>query len=195
MFAPSIKAPPRLQLILWWRKNVDHSGHLYQRPTTNTADTRGGEQMSIIRDTYINAPPRIQLTLVVPLQSTKAKINCSICPFHPSVSNVFASVSNVFAELVRIFGKLGQCTLANQLANLLTRMYIAIRRGCFYPKIETHNYIGVQYITTADTLYRLRVTIMYIDVQYVQRWKHTCLVASKQTDYTVTKMCHGRLVR
>ena len=48
-------------------------------------------------------------------------------------------------------------------------MYIAIRSGCFYPEIETHNYIGVYYITTADTLYRLRVTIMYIDVQYIQR--------------------------
>jgi hypothetical protein len=57
---------------------------------TNTADTRGGEQMSIIRNIYINVPPRIQLTLVVPLQTTKAKINCSICPFHLSMSNVFA---------------------------------------------------------------------------------------------------------
>jgi hypothetical protein len=89
----------------------------------------------------------------------------SITPPHTSLRMYEPSLQFV----VVVVGKLGQCTLANQLTNLPTCMYIAIRSGCFYPEIETHNYIGVYYITTADTLYRLRVTIMYIDVQYIQR--------------------------
>jgi hypothetical protein len=39
--------------------------HPVLKPTTVNSGDCGGEQISIIRNTYINAPPRIQLTLVV----------------------------------------------------------------------------------------------------------------------------------